>query len=366
MRILLLGFTKMKFMPYASFYLDKIDCKKNSVEIVYWNRDLQDEDLDRYDKSIVFHEFRAQMEDSIDKYRKLKFFYQYRKFVKKLLKRKDFDFIISLHTLPGLLVLDSLCRLYSKRYILDYRDSTFENNALFGRMVRKLALNAHTVFVSSDGFRQFLPTERVETITSHNILEDSLSHRDDRKNGLVKSERIRISFWGLLRHYKHNLKIVDGLANDPRFELHYYGRELSMGRMLREYITQKNIHNVFLHGEYRPEDRYEFVKRTDIIHNSYLDNNTLLAMGNKYYDGLIFRIPQLCMPGSYMAMRCVDKGVGFAIDPSDHNFADKIYEAYQKIDWEQFEMNCDRDLQVIIEEYRLGGNRINSLLNNQI
>ena len=45
MKILILGFTKMKFMPYASFYLDKIDYKKNQVEVVYWNRDMVDEDL---------------------------------------------------------------------------------------------------------------------------------------------------------------------------------------------------------------------------------------------------------------------------------------------------------------------------------
>ena len=34
MRILVLGFSKMKFMPYASFYIDRIDCNINEVEVL--------------------------------------------------------------------------------------------------------------------------------------------------------------------------------------------------------------------------------------------------------------------------------------------------------------------------------------------
>ena len=45
---------------------------------------------------------------------------------------------------------------------------------------------------------------------------------------------------------------------------------------------------MFFHGDYKPEDRYTFVRNTDLIHNIYKDGNMMLAMGNKYYDGLIF------------------------------------------------------------------------------
>lgn len=338
-------------MPYASFYLDQIDFLSNQVEIVYWNRDLKDEDLNKYGSSIKFHEFRDEMEDCISKKDKIQHFIKYRKFVKNILRTKRFDLIISLHTLPGLLVLDTLVKNYKRKFILDYRDSTFENNFIFGSLVKLLAKNAKVVFVSSDAFRKFLPHSGVDIETSHNILAESLKHRDDRKKGYVASKKIRIAFWGLLRHLTHNLLIIDRIANDPRFELHYYGRELSMGKQLREYISQNHIKNVFIHGEYVPEDRYEFSKYTDIIHNSYNDANTLLAMGNKYYDGIIFRIPQLCMPGSYMAERCEKKGVGFSVDPLNENFASIVYELYSNLDFVSFEKNCDKDLETILEEY---------------
>ena len=73
MKILLLGFTKIKFMPYLSFYLDQIECKRNDVNIVYWNRDLLDEDLSKY-TNITLHEYRAYMEDGISKVNKIKWY----------------------------------------------------------------------------------------------------------------------------------------------------------------------------------------------------------------------------------------------------------------------------------------------------
>ena len=55
MNILILGFTKIKYMPYINFYLDNID-KSNNIEVVYWNRDTLQEDLSKY-QGISFHEF---------------------------------------------------------------------------------------------------------------------------------------------------------------------------------------------------------------------------------------------------------------------------------------------------------------------
>ena len=81
-----------------------------------------------------------------------------------------------------------------------------------------------------------------------------------------------------------------------------------------------HYNNIFFHGEYNPEDRYEFVKNTDILDNIYLNPNTLLAMGNKYYDGIIFRIPQVGFKEAFMTKMSTSKGVGVALDPWDDGF----------------------------------------------
>ena len=39
MRILIIGPGKMKYMPYAHFYLDNIDRNVHDTHVAYWNRD---------------------------------------------------------------------------------------------------------------------------------------------------------------------------------------------------------------------------------------------------------------------------------------------------------------------------------------
>ena len=361
MKLLLLGFTKVKFMPYAHFYLQNIDKNKNEVHLVYWNRDLQQEDLSCMD-GVKTIEFRCFLDDSVPKKAKLVSFFAYRRFVKKIIKKGSYDFIISLHSLPGLLVLDILKRRFRKQYILDYRDSTFEEkNRLFAKKIFTLASNARLVFTSSDAFRKYLPSDNsVEVITSHNLLVDSLIHRDFEKSS---SDKIRIAFWGLLRHTFLNKLIIEKLANDTRFELHYYGRELACGVQLRTYCEEIRANNIFFHGEYQPEDRYEFARNTDLLHNIYLDSNTLLAMGNKYYDGIIFRIPQLCMPGSFMGELIAKKGLGLVVDPSNGGFADMIAEYYYNLNRKTFSINCNIELDRVMKEYNYGQHVLNDMFN---
>ena len=53
-----------------------------------------------------------------------------------------------------------------------------------------------------------------------------------------------------------------------------------------------------------------------------------------------------------------------AFDPRDVNFADKIYEYYQHLDWSDFEKKCDEDLEEILTEYTYGVKKVKELLNS--
>ena len=70
MKVLLLGFAKIKYMPYINFYLDNIDFAKNEVHVVYWNRDLKEEDTQHL-KNLHLHEFSFYQEDNQAKIRKI-------------------------------------------------------------------------------------------------------------------------------------------------------------------------------------------------------------------------------------------------------------------------------------------------------
>lgn len=358
MKLLVIGPGKLKFMPYLHFYLDNINHEKYEVHIAYWNRDMKNESTETY-SDYALHEYRCYMVNNAPLKEKFWKYKEYRKFVIGLIRKYKFDKLIVLHSLPGIMIVDKLVFQFSNRFVFDYRDSTFEEKFIFRFVIAKIIKASTFTFTSSDGFRKYFPSSLAYKIfTSHNLLSDSLNHRDYAKK---ESSKIRIAFWGFIRHVAINKTIIEKISSDQRFELHYYGREQKDALELKEFAKQQNANNVFFHGEYNPDDRYEFVKNTDILHNSYLDTNTLLAMGNKYYDGIIFRIPQLCMPGSIMGQLCEQKGIGVSISPYEPDYTNKIFNYYNDLNLVSFNHHCDAELERIMHEYHDGIERIESL-----
>lgn len=361
MKILIMGFTKIKYMPYMNFYLENIDATLNDVHLLYWNRDLKIEDTS-FLQGVTLHEFYYKQEDDVSKVLKIKSFLKFRKYAKNLIKQENFDLVIVLHSLPGVLIYDILRRKYKDKYIFDYRDSTYEKFLPFKKVIGGLVKGSQVTFVSSDAFRTFLPKKCYEKIfTSHNMLVDSLLYRDQKEKYGVQSDKIRISFWGFIRNEGLNCEMIKKVAKDSRFELHYYGREQQVALNLKNYAMEINAQNVFFHGEYQPQDRYEFVRTTDIIHNIYNDKNMMLAMANKYYDSAIFYIPIMSLQGSFMAETAEKSGIGFSVNPYDDDFTDKIFANYVNINKNEFLINCDKELERVFNEYKLGTTLIKSL-----
>lgn len=353
MKILIIGLAKIKYMPYLNFYLDSIDYSRNEVHVCYWNRDGKPEDLSNY-TDIRFHEFIFEQFNSVKKRQKIKPFWLYRGFILKVMKAEKFDFVIFLHSLSGVLIAD---KLKKGKYIFDYRDSTYETNVLFRHLIHILVKKSYTTFVSSEGFLKYLPDAK-NIYISHNLVLDSLSHRTSQKE---RCDKIRICFWGYIRNVSVNKLIIEKISKDKRFELHYYGREQYDALELKKYSTGLSADNVYFHGEYQPEERYDFQKCTDLIHNIYDDRNMRIAMGNKYYDGIIFGIPQICMPGSFMGMQVEKKSIGIALSPEDDAFSDKIYRYYTELNPEKFRLDCETELNRSLNQFKLGQDIIKEL-----
>lgn len=358
MKILIMGFSKIKYMPYIKFYFDNMDKTQNEVHILYWNRDMQDEDLSKF-RECELHEFRCYQKDDVAKQSKIKNFVKYRKFAKKILKKEKFDFIIALHSSAAILLSNTLRKNYHDRYIFDYRDITYEYFTPYRKIIAKVVRHSCATFVSSDAFRDFLPQDCAEKIyTSHNLLMGSLDHRNEKIEMGIQSDKIRLSFWGFIREEEINKEIIRKIAADDRFELHYYGKEQQVVCNLKEYTVEIGAKNVFFHGEYRPEDRYIFVRNTDLIHNIYNSPNMMRAMANKYYDAAIFYIPLVSINGSVMAQRAEKARIGISADPYEPDFTDRLYSAYQSLDRKEFENNCDEEIRCILHEYTQGADYI--------
>lgn len=361
MKILLMSLTKIKYIPYANFYLNRIDCEKNDVHFLYWNRDEQEDIIPK--QTLTLHEFCYPQENEVAKHKKIAGFIKYRKFAKNLIKKEKFDFIIVLPALPGVLIYRFLEKHYYKKYILDYRDLTYEKIDFYKNIMDRLIKNSAATFVSSDKFREYL-VKSDNIYTSHNIDIAALSQRNNRRELPREHMPIRIAFWGFIRHVPLNIRLLKVFGNDSRFELHYYGKEQATAAIIRKYISEKDIKNVFFHGEYRPEQRYEFIKNTEIIHNLYdVENDGIrAAMGNKYYDGILFYLPQLCNKGIYMGERAEKYKTGLCVDVGSETLADDVFTYYNNMNWPEFEKACDEEADRIIEAYRAGEKVISDIL----
>lgn len=363
MKILILGFAKIKYMPYLNLYLDNIDTNKNEVHVLYWNRDLQFEDIPQV-KNVIWHEFKCYQEDEVSPITKIGSFIKFRKFTKSVVRKEKFDFVIALTSVLAVLVSDLLIGKYKNRFFFDYRDVTYERLPLYKILLWTIVKNSRKTFISSNAFRGYFPQSQQEKIyLTCNFLPDSLDHREDKELYGIKSDKIRIAFWGVIRNEEINRKIIERVSNDERFELHYYGREQGTAKKLKSYAEKICAENVFFHGEYAPEERYAFVKNTDIIHNIYDDNKMMLAMGNKFYDGLIFRIPQICTEGSFMGKTAEKFGVGKAVNPNEVDFTTSVFDYFKALDEKCFFDNCNNALDQVLEDNKKSINYIKATLN---
>lgn len=362
MKILLVGMTKLKYMPYMNFYLNELDLSNNEVHCIYWDRDGK-EDIN-IDNRIICHSFDSEMDDSISLLMKVSHLIKYKNYINKNLKTLHPNLIIVMHTTTGILMFRLLRTRYRFKYIFDYRDVTYERSLIYRFVVYSLFRNAKLSFTSSDGFRRYFP-KGIEVYTSHNF-SPQMNDREEYKEKLfLKHNPIRIAFWGLIRHYDINRTIIKKIADDTRFELHYYGRAQGRIRDLLECADQQ-FANIYFHGEYQPIDRDKFALQTDLIHNVYDNKNqtTPLAMGNKYYDGFMYYIPLLSMKNSYMAERSENAGIGFACDPYSETFTDELYDYYNNLNRDEFIKSCDNEIEIIMSEINKGCNILRSFIFN--
>lgn len=362
MKILIVGFTKLAYMPYMNIYLEELRKKECETHLLYWNRDGK-QDISAPDYLII-HEFHLNQKDEQPKWSKIFNFIKYRNHAKKIINELKPDKIIVLTTLPAILLSKVLCKKYKNKYIFDYRDVTFDNFSFFRKITSNIVKNSYCTMVSSVAFKKYLPKDK-NIHTVHNILSDALIRRDIRNKISRDHNPIRIRYWGLIRQEKINKQFISRFFNDDRFELHYHGRIEKAAQNLMKYCKENGFENVFFHGPYLPEDRYKFIEDTEIIHNVY-DNDfeTQPAMGNKYYDGVIHYLPQICNKGSLMG-ELVDKyetGINVSLKESD--VSQKIYDYYSAIDWNIFKNKADIALENSIRDLDKCRNSINNFLEN--
>lgn len=331
------------YCPYIEKYEKILNEKGKEYEILYWERGGLDEK-----KDYRYVGFKKQSHLNKSKILKLKDFFQFRKWLKSKICKKKYEKLILLSSLSGMLIFDLICKEYQGHYLYDIRDYSYEKIKLYYLIEKSVIQNSALTTISSKGFMKFLPLNE-KYIFTHNILLDDCQQT----KRFVKKNKKKLNFvWmGAVRYFEYQSKIVEKLDKDGRFNIIFHGTGSEL-ELFKNFVMQKKMNNVQFTGIYQNTDKKRLLDEADILNNSYtIKLGTKYAISNKFYDGMIYHIPQLVECKSYKAEILELFPIGIALNVEDEHFADKLFEYYNNINEDEFNSACEILLnQVVTEE----------------
>lgn len=333
----------IKRAPFLMKYLDVLNKNNKKYDIIYWNRSPQslEGNLENY-KARNIYEFDLESDQYKSPTKKIIDFINFGLYAQKIIKKNKYEKLIVLTTMTAMVIRKLLLNQYKGKYIFDYRDASYEYNPIFNNMLKKVIKNSYFTCISSEGFKKILP-KNIEYIMSHNIplLNQSFNYKENYKFKLP----IKVGYIGGIRRLDYMKRLVDIFSNDDRFEFHIHGGGGNLDE-LKKYT--KGINNIYLTGEYLESQKGDLIKSADIICYNYLESfNNNIALANKYYDSLIYKIPLLGNIKTYSGKLIHKNNVGISLDMDDKYFKEKLIEYMSKFDYQTFYDNTFKLLEDI-------------------
>lgn len=330
----------LRYCPYINRYIERLEKADVDYKIFFWNRSGFDLNLsDHY----IYYDQGSDLSNG--KIQKLLDFIRFRGWLIEQLKKNHCGKIIALSTLTGVFLGHFL---YKKKYIFDIRDYSYEHIAPFYRIEKKVIEKSSFTAISSAGFKAFLPQH--DYIIAHNF-----NRNDIVPGAMFKKSEGKINFvWnGVVRYFEFQKAYLDALKNDPRFNIVFHGDGPELD-LYKEYCLNNGFENAMFTGSYNNAEKASLLKDAHVLNNCYgytqgAGNKLKYAVSNRFYDGMIYHIPQLVEPQGYKPEWANKAGIGVSFAPDDE-FADKLFYYYESIDAEKFDQACERELQRVIEE----------------
>ena len=332
----------LKYCPYIKRYIERLDLANAEYRVLFWNRGGYQ--LELPDNFVYYN---AESDLRKGKIQKLFDFVNFRNWVIKKLKSYEPRKIIALSTLTGVILGKWL---YSRKdsYVFDIRDYSYEHIEPFYSIEKKVIENSAFTAISSKGFKGFLPEH--DYVVAHNFNRNDIC--EDAK--FTKTKGVIHFVWnGVVRYFEYQKQYLDALKNDRRFEIVFHGDGPELG-LYKEYCDVNGFNNIVFTGSYDNANKASLLQDAQILNNCYgytqgARNKLKYAISNRFYDGMIYHIPQFVEPEGYKSDWARQSGIGvnFGVDES---FADRLYDYYESIDVERFDLACDNALRIVLSE----------------
>lgn len=332
----------LKYCPYIKRYIEILEENNKEYIVYFWNR--SGEQLLLSDNYKYYNEF-SKLNKS--KAGKIIDFVNFKKWLTTELKKDKPDKIVLLSTLTGIILSDYLSKMNGK-YIFDIRDYSYEHIMLYRSIEYKIIENSCFTVISSRGFENFLPQR--DYIIAHNFNRNDIKGKYEFR----KSEDKLFFVWnGVVRYYDYQRIYLEHLKNDDRYMVVYHGDGPQL-ECFKDYAKTSGMKNIIFTGAYDNSLKESLLENASILNNCYgyvknAGNKLKYAVSNRFYDGIIYHIPQLVEPEGFKPQWTEQCRVGLSINPTD-NFADDLYNYYMQINKEDFDACCDKALEQIIRE----------------
>ncbi|WP_448820809.1 hypothetical protein [Cetobacterium sp.] len=322
--------------PYINYFTDVLKVGDVKFDFIFWDKEGVEEN------GITF---RMQMSSKSNFIKKFYYYHMFTKFIEKKLEQKKYDYII-VHTLQlGIFLQKFLCTNYKKRYLVDIRD--YSILSVLKRPLIKLLKNSKYNFISSEGFKMWLP-QNIDYILSHNIKfenQDTVQSKNVIING---DKKIKLSTIGSLRDKEITLSLIDCLKNSSKIDLHFFG-----DGPISSDLKKLSLKNLKYHGRYKKKEEEKIYKSSDLI-NIVLPTNNINSrtlMPNRFYNALKFEKIILTTEGTYLAKMVKEYNLGIVINLNKgYNLENSIVRGIEEMDWHKYSNGKARIMSKIEED----------------
>lgn len=332
------------FAPYVKIYENILNELNVKYDIISWNRDGQDEPR-------VF-QFDKPLSNLKPRHIKLLSFIKYAKFVINCVKIGNYDKLVIFGPQLSILLSFFLIKYYSKKYIIDYRDLSIEQNFYLKPLFKCSIKRSYAIFVSSPGFIKYLP-KNFQYLISHNfdinLVKSSIANKTIIP---FKTNEYHILTIGSIRDYDSNSEVIRNLLNKHNYKISFVGKgEASIP--LYEFSNSLFAKNVFFKNYYKKEEEGNFYSESSMI-NIYYPNiiTHSTALSNRFYNGLIYKKPMIVTSNSIQGNYVKSYNIGITLD-NCNDLAKKIENYFQNTDVYEFNKNCNELLSNFIADYKI-------------
>ncbi len=338
MKIAIVSIADLRHMSMVSLYTQYFQKYDIEYDIICSNRyssekvDYLETPSNEYGKVYKFPWIQSK---NTSKYKKIIPLLKFRRFSKRIIKNKNYDFICVWNENTMMVIGDILLSMQNK-YCVNIRDFDYPKmlilNQLRNLIFKKAAFNTR-VYIDKT-----FDCDKYNTIpiVSRNL--DIIKKCKYHDCLVDKTKPIRITYIGNIRNIEEDKKIIKAFGNDDRFVIQFFG---TGAEELEDFVLKNKYKNVVLKGIFNVEETAKYLDQSDVIHAYY---------GKKIYGWSIYApiksgyatslgIPLLVTPDTYLDRIVKKYGIGYTID-SFEDLATHFYNWYYSLDIKMFLQGC--------------------------